>query len=93
MNVAKLAERQLFLMKAENLEKRVRAYYAQTQDVDSLIEYGVAILVRSFFCMGSFSELIQDLIQEVFLQLNQLLSCADICPILKTISPQMSGKQ
>ena len=67
MNVAKLAERQLFLMKAENLEKRVRAYYAQTQDVDSLIEYGVAILVRSFFCMGSFSELIQDLIQEVYL--------------------------
>ena len=66
MNVAKLAERQLFLMKAENLEKRVRAYYAQTQDVDSLIEYGVAILVRSFFCMGSFSELIQDLIQEVY---------------------------
>ena len=65
MNVAKLAERQLFLMKAENLEKRVRAYYAQTQDVDSLIEYGVAILVRSFFCMGSFAELIQDLIQEV----------------------------
>ena len=66
MNVAKLAERQLFLMKAENLEKRVRAYYAQTQDVDSLIEYGVAILVRSFFCMGSFAELIQDLIQEVY---------------------------
>ena len=66
MNVAKLAERQLFLMKAENLEKRVRAYYAQTQDVDSLIECGVAILVRSFFCMGSFAELIQDLIQEVY---------------------------
>ena len=66
MNVAKLAERQLFLMKAENLEKRVRAYYAQTQDVDSLIEYGVAILVRNFFCMGGFAELIQDLIQEVY---------------------------
>ena len=66
MNVAKLAERQLFLMKAENLEKRVRAYYAQTQDVDSLIECGVAIRVRSLFCIGSFPELIQYLIKEVY---------------------------
>lgn len=66
MGVAKLAERQLFLMKFENLEKRVRAYYDQTKDVDSLIEYGVAILVRNFFCMRAFAELIKELIREVY---------------------------
>ena len=66
MKCGKLAERQLFLMKAENLEKRVRAYYDSNTGCGSLIEYGVAILVRSFFCMGSFSELIQALIQEVY---------------------------
>lgn len=67
MGVQKLAERQLFLMKSETLEKRVRAYYTETRDVDALIEYGVAILVRNFFCMGAFAELIQDLIQEAYL--------------------------
>lgn len=67
VGVAKLAERQLFLMKIENLSKRVRGYFAQTQDVDSLIEYGVAILVRNFFCMKAFPDLIMDLIREVYL--------------------------
>ncbi|MDU5335002.1 hypothetical protein [Enterococcus sp.] len=58
VGIAKLAERQLFLMKVENLSKRVRAYFDRTQDVDSLIEYGVAILVRNFFCMKAFPDLI-----------------------------------
>lgn len=67
MSMMKLAERQLLLMKRENLEKRVRANYAQTQDADSLIEYGVAILVRNFFCLQTFSDIIMDLIRDVYL--------------------------
>lgn len=80
VGVAKLAERQLFLMKVENLNKRVRAYFAKTQDVDSLIEYGVAILVRNFFCMKAFPDLIMDLIREVYLSAEKTNTMCQYLP-------------
>ena len=80
VGIAKLAERQLFLMKVENLSKRVRAYFARTQDVDSLIEYGVAILVRNFFCMKAFPDLIMDLIREVYLSAEKTNTMCQYLP-------------
>ena len=80
VGVAKLAERQLFLMKVENLNKRVRAYFTKTQDVDSLIEYGVAILVRNFFCMKAFPDLIMDLIREVYLSAEKTNTMCQYLP-------------
>ena len=80
VGIAKLAERQLFLMKVENLSKRVRVYFARTQDVDSLIEYGVAILVRNFFCMKAFPDLIKDLIREVYLSAEKTNTMCQYLP-------------
>lgn len=67
MDVAKLGQRQLFLMKWVNLERRIIKRYEQTKSVSEVIEYLVAILVRSAICSEAISEKLQSLIRELFL--------------------------
>lgn len=67
MTVKPLNERQLFRMKRVNLEKRINQYYSETQDVDSVIEYGVAILVFNAITMTNYSFICKDLFKEILL--------------------------
>ena len=67
MAVKALNERQLFRMKRVNLEKRIQQYYSKTQDSESVIEYGMAILVFNAITMTNYSFVCKDLIQEIFL--------------------------
>ncbi|OTO21930.1 hypothetical protein [Enterococcus sp. 3H8_DIV0648] len=67
MDVAKLGQRQLFLMKWENLEGRILKRFEQSQNVSEVIEYLVAVLVRSALCSRAISETLQALIRELFL--------------------------
>ncbi|MBO0454151.1 hypothetical protein [Candidatus Enterococcus murrayae] len=67
MDVAKLGQRQLFLMKWENLEKRIIKRYEQSQNVLEVVEYLVAVLVRSAICSRTISETLQALMRELFL--------------------------
>ena len=67
MDVAKLGQRQLFLMKWENLEGRILKRFEQSQNVSEVIEYLVAVLVRSALCSRVISETLQALIHELFL--------------------------
>ncbi len=67
MDVAKLGQRQLFLMKWENLEGRILKCFEQSQNVSEVIEYLVAVLVRSALCSRAISETLQALIRELFL--------------------------
>ena len=67
MDVAKLGQRQLFLMKWENLEGRILKRFEQSQNVSEVIEYLVAVLVRSALCSRAISETLKSLIRELFL--------------------------
>ncbi|MDT2599615.1 hypothetical protein P7D85_07500 [Enterococcus hulanensis] len=67
MDVAKLGQRQLFLMKWENLEGRILKRFEQSQNVSEVIEYLVAVLVRSALCSRAIPETLQALIRELFL--------------------------
>lgn len=62
MAVKALNERQLFRMKRVNLEKRIQQYYSKTQDSESVIEYGMAILVFNAITMTNYSFVCKDLI-------------------------------
>lgn len=67
MAVKPLNERQLFRMKRVSLEKRINQYYSETQDVDSVIEYGMAVLVLNAITMTNYSFICKDLFKEIFL--------------------------
>lgn len=67
MAVKPLNERQLFRMKRVSLEKRINHYYSETQDVDSVIEYGMAVLVFNAITMTNYSFICKDLFKEIFL--------------------------
>lgn len=67
MDVQPLQERQLFQMKRESLETRIRQYYEETQNADVVIEYGMALLVRNAMMMEDYSLMCKDLIRQIFL--------------------------
>ena len=46
MQTQRLGQRQLLNMMKGNLEKRILQVYGETEDVPSVIEYAVALLVR-----------------------------------------------
>jgi len=67
MDVAKLGQRQLFLMKWENLEGRIIKRFEQSKNVSEVIEYLVAVLVRSALSSRAISDTLKSLIRELFL--------------------------
>ena len=67
MDVAKLGQRQLFLMKRENLEGRILKRFEQSKNVSEVIEYLVAVLVRSALCSRAISDTLKSLIRELLL--------------------------
>jgi len=54
-------------MKWENLEGRILKRYEQSKNVSEVIEYLVAVLVRSALCSRAISDTLQALIRELFL--------------------------
>jgi hypothetical protein len=54
MAITPLGERQLFSMKRGNLEKRISQYYSETRDTDSVVEYGVAVLLFNAITMDNY---------------------------------------
>lgn len=74
-----LQERQLFHMKRDSLEKRINHYYSETQNVDRVIEYGMAVLARNSIVVEDFSFLCKDLIREIFLTSEPTEKMRDFC--------------
>jgi hypothetical protein len=71
MTIKPLERRQLFTMKRTSLEKRVNAYYEESQHADNVIEYAVAILVRNSLTLGGFSMMFPELIRSIYLTAKQ----------------------
>ena len=67
MEAVKLGQRQVFLMKKESLTKRVQMFYEQTKNIEQLIQYMVAILVRNALNQGIFTEQLKELVREIYL--------------------------
>lgn len=84
MDAVKLGQRQIFLMKKENLTKRVQDFYTKNQNIEHLIQYMVAILVRNSFSKGTFTEQLKDLIREVYLTLEPNDTMRRYSPFFKT---------
>lgn len=71
MTIKPLERRQLFTMKRTSLEKRVNAYYKESQHADNVIEYAVAIFVRNSLTLGGFSMMFPELIRSIYLTAKQ----------------------
>lgn len=69
MEIVKLDFIQIFgRMTKENLMKRVRQYFEQTQNASKVVEVLVAILLREAVCRKDYSiDLLTDLIHQIFL--------------------------
>lgn len=67
MQTQRLGQRQLLNMMKGNLEKRILQVYGETEDVPSVIEYAVALLVRHALSVADFSFMCHELIRELFL--------------------------
>lgn len=69
MEIVKLDFIQIFgRMTKENLMKRVRQYFEQTQNASKVVEALVAILLRNALCRKDYSiDLLTDLIHQIFL--------------------------
>lgn len=79
MVVKALTERQLFGVKRENLEKRIAQYYLETQDSETVLEYGMAVLIFNGITMDNYSFVCKDLMKEIFLTCEPTEKMRDYC--------------
>lgn len=93
MDKVQLGQRQIFLMKKENLAKRVQDYYAKNKNIDYLIQYMVAILVRSSLCAEEISESLIDLVREVYLTSESSGILRQYSPYFKNYFSENEWKQ
>ena len=84
MGGSDLGQRQIFLMKKENLAKRVQNFYETNKNSEHLIQYMVAILVRNALSQGTFTEQLKDLIREVYLTTEPNDTMRQYSPFFKT---------
>lgn len=59
---------QIFLLKPKTLQKRIDGYYEDTRDVNSTIQYLIALQVRDELGDEGFSFFMKDLVQKLLLQ-------------------------
>lgn len=62
-----LGQRQLLGMKRKSLDKRILSYYEATQDVSSVVEYLVVVLLRDALVLQDLSFMCEDLIRQLFM--------------------------
>lgn len=62
-----LTQYQLFVMKKNNLEKKVQEYYNNTRQAAIAIQYALAVLVKNSFSAQDFSYFAKELICSLFL--------------------------
>ncbi|MGG5369879.1 hypothetical protein [Enterococcus sp. AZ196] len=79
MTVKPLNERQLFRMKRKNLEKRINQYYLETQDIETVLDYSLAVLVFNGITMDNYSFVCKELIKEIFLTSEPSDKLRDYC--------------
>lgn len=79
MAIKPLGERQLFSMKRGNLEKRISQYYSETRDTESVVEYGVAVLLFNAITMDNYSFVCKDLFKELFMTAEPTDHLRDYC--------------
>lgn len=68
MSQALLTPRQLFTLKKEVLEERLRTYYQETQDEKTVIKFLVALQVRDELGESDFSFFLKDLVRQLFMK-------------------------
>jgi len=67
MPTQQLTERQILSMKPDNLAKKLSKWYEATQDTETMIEYGIIMLIRNALCVLDFSGVFKEIIHEVLL--------------------------
>lgn len=93
MTTMPLNQRQLFLMKRENLTKRVQDYYQETQRSAVVFEYLLAILVRELLVLGSFGELFKEVVVEILLNGETTRLMRQFCPLFEDYCQPDEWKQ
>ncbi|MGX6502173.1 hypothetical protein, partial [Enterococcus raffinosus] len=93
IEAVKLGQRQIFLMKKENLTKRVQLFYAKNKNMEYFIQYMVAILVRDSLSKGTFTEPLKNLIREVYLTLEPNDTMRQYSPFFKAFFNGSEWKQ
>lgn len=68
MSQALFTPRQLFTLKKEVLEERLRTYYQETQDEKTVIKFLVALQVRDELGESDFSFFLKDLVRQLFMK-------------------------
>lgn len=73
MEMKQLTRRQLFTVKKrENLEKKVCKFWEETGNVDLVIEYIIAIILRNALVVSDFSLPCKDLFVSCFFMLSRV---------------------
>lgn len=84
MEIKQLTRRQLFTVKKkENLEKKVYKFWDETGNVDLVIEYIIAIILRNALVVSDFSLPCQDLVRQLLFHAEPSETLKKFCPFLK----------
>lgn len=84
MEMKQLTRRQLFtVIKRENLEKKVCKFWEETGNVDLVIEYIIAIILRNALVVSDFSLPCKDLVRELLFHAEPSETLKKFCPFLK----------
>lgn len=84
MEMKQLTRRQLFTVKKrENLEKKVCKFWEETGNVDLVIEYIIAIILRNALVVSDFSLPCKDLVRELLFHAEPSETLKKFCPFLK----------
>lgn len=83
MSVKKLSSRQIFGVKKESVEKRIEAYFEETNDGKTVVQYAFALLLRNALSVTDFSGMLATIIQQIFLSSQSDDTLCSLAPFFK----------
>lgn len=84
MSVKKLSSRQIFGVKRESVEKRIEAYFEETNDAKTVVQYAFALLLRNALSVSDFSGMLATIIQQIFLSSQPDDTMCSLAPFFKS---------
>lgn len=84
MSVKKLSSRQIFGVKRESVEKRIEAYFEETNDGKTVVQYAFALLLRNALSVNDFSGMLATIIQQIFLSSQPDDTLRSLAPFFKS---------
>ncbi|MGL9727695.1 hypothetical protein [Enterococcus sp. DIV0756] len=84
MSVKKLSSRQIFGVKRESVERRIEAYFEETNDGKTVVQYAFALLLRNALSVTDFSGMLATIIQQIFLSSQPDDTLCSLAPFFKS---------